>query len=47
MSLARCYNCGALIDIDFEPDSWVKTDEDCNEIELDEPECSSCRDGTY
>lgn len=47
MSLALCYNCGALIDTDFEPEAYVRTDENGDETYEDEPQCSSCTDGSY
>ena len=47
MSLALCSNCGCLIDTDAEPESYIRVDEDGNETYEDDPECSSCREGTY
>lgn len=46
MSLAMC-DCGALIDTDAEPEAFYNIDENGDEIEIDQPLCSSCRDGTY
>lgn len=46
MSLALC-DCGALIDTDDEPEAFYLIDENGNETEIDDPLCSSCRDGSY
>lgn len=47
MSWALCNNCGCMIDTDQEPEAYYSIDEDGNETEQNEPQCSSCQEGTY
>lgn len=44
MSLARCENCDCIVDTD-DGDAYFRIDENGDEIETDEVECSSCREG--